>query len=287
MREELQNYFRSLSIRSRYNRFLGAMSELPHQRARSFHPCRRGRRVQRGRDHDDRRLRDHRRRSPLRVPCRRPTASNSVCRSTTAGRARASARRCSGIWNAARPRSAPSRLFGDTLRSNEAMIALARKSGFAFDRQPRRLEAGALRKAAGLDVRAAGHSLRELAACRQSWRRSCERGFGELKPAPFRHSGSASEAQTRNLSRRGFLDSIVPELASFRIAARNDARCSFDELSQFKTSRPMAATPAPRSRRCAAVAARSSSSARWRRDRAWNPAGRRARRARRCECRRR
>src|SRR3984957_5235361 len=29
--EELQNYFRSLSTRSRYNRFLGAMSELPHQ----------------------------------------------------------------------------------------------------------------------------------------------------------------------------------------------------------------------------------------------------------------
>src|ERR1700753_642223 len=27
--EELQNYFRSLSTRSRYNRFLGAMSELP------------------------------------------------------------------------------------------------------------------------------------------------------------------------------------------------------------------------------------------------------------------
>ena len=27
--EALQNYFRSLSVRSRYNRFLGAMSELP------------------------------------------------------------------------------------------------------------------------------------------------------------------------------------------------------------------------------------------------------------------
>src|ERR1700712_141307 len=27
--DELQNYFRSLSTRSRYNRFLGAMSELP------------------------------------------------------------------------------------------------------------------------------------------------------------------------------------------------------------------------------------------------------------------
>ena len=29
--EELQNYFRSLSTRSRYNRFLGAMSELSHK----------------------------------------------------------------------------------------------------------------------------------------------------------------------------------------------------------------------------------------------------------------
>jgi RimJ/RimL family protein N-acetyltransferase len=28
------------------------------------------------------------------------------------------------------------RMFGDTLRSNEAMIALARKSGFAFTRHP-------------------------------------------------------------------------------------------------------------------------------------------------------
>jgi hypothetical protein len=29
-----------------------------------------------------------------------------------------------------------SRLFGDTLRSNEAMIGLARKSGFAFSSSP-------------------------------------------------------------------------------------------------------------------------------------------------------
>ncbi len=28
--EEMQSYFRSLSTRSRYNRFFGAMSELPH-----------------------------------------------------------------------------------------------------------------------------------------------------------------------------------------------------------------------------------------------------------------
>ena len=64
--EALQAYFRSLTTRSRYNRFLGAMSELPQKRS-SIRPCRRGRPLQRDRDHDDRRPRDHRRRSPLRL----------------------------------------------------------------------------------------------------------------------------------------------------------------------------------------------------------------------------
>ena len=54
------------------------------------------------------------------------------------------------------------RLFGDTLRSNDAMIGLARKSGFAFTHIARRLEAGAFRKA--YRRRAAGNSLRQLAA---------------------------------------------------------------------------------------------------------------------------
>ena len=48
--EGLQAYFRSLSVRSRYNRFLGAMSELP-----------------RGRDDVGRWHRDGRWRSPLRL----------------------------------------------------------------------------------------------------------------------------------------------------------------------------------------------------------------------------
>src|ERR1700709_1164188 len=34
--EELQNYFRSLSTRSRYNRFLGGISELPRDVLRAF-----------------------------------------------------------------------------------------------------------------------------------------------------------------------------------------------------------------------------------------------------------
>ena len=56
------------------------------------------------------------------------------------------------------------RLFGDTLRSNDAMIGLARKSGYAFMRKPRRLEAGALRKADR--CRTARYPLRELEARR-------------------------------------------------------------------------------------------------------------------------
>ena len=56
------------------------------------------------------------------------------------------------------------RLFGDTLRSNDAMLGLARKSGFAFTQFARRLEAGAVRKAHRR--RAAGNSLRQLAARR-------------------------------------------------------------------------------------------------------------------------
>ena len=57
------------------------------------------------------------------------------------------------------------RLFGDTLRSNEAMIGLARKSGYAFSAEPRRLEAGAFRKA--YRRRTARHPLRELEARRR------------------------------------------------------------------------------------------------------------------------
>ena len=49
--------------------------------------------------------------------------------------------------NAAPRPSAPGGIFGDTLRSNESMIALARKSGYAFTNSPDDWKAGALRKA--------------------------------------------------------------------------------------------------------------------------------------------
>ena len=106
--EELQNYFRSLSTRSRYNRFFGAMQRTAAQPARSFHPCRRARRIQRDRDHERSTASRPSSARPATPSIPRPTSSNSACRSTTAGRARASARRCCGISNAAPRRSARS-----------------------------------------------------------------------------------------------------------------------------------------------------------------------------------
>ncbi len=133
--EELQHYFCSLSTRSRYNRFFGAISELPKallhdfthvgERERfsvvattmvdgfetivgearyAFHPETSG--VEFG----------------LSVADRwqgrgigAALLNNLACRAAAFGAAH---------------------LFGDTLRSNEVMIALARKSGFAFTSHP-------------------------------------------------------------------------------------------------------------------------------------------------------
>jgi RimJ/RimL family protein N-acetyltransferase len=129
--EELQNYFRSLSTRSRYNRFFGAMSELPHNvldhfihvgerdefsviatmkiegfetivgEARyAFHPETDS--LEFGLSIDDRWQGQGIGSALMR---------NLECRAASFG---------------------AHRLFGDTLRSNEAMISLARKAGFAF-----------------------------------------------------------------------------------------------------------------------------------------------------------
>jgi RimJ/RimL family protein N-acetyltransferase len=133
--EELQNYFRSLSTRSRYNRFLGAMSELPASvldhfthvgmddgftvvatmridgfetvvgEARyAFHVENDS--LEFGLSIDDR-WQGHGIGAAL--------LKNLECRSAALGAIR---------------------MFGDTLRSNEAMIRLARKSGFAFTNNP-------------------------------------------------------------------------------------------------------------------------------------------------------
>jgi RimJ/RimL family protein N-acetyltransferase len=133
--EALQNYFRQLSSRSRYNRFLGAMSELPASQLDHF--------IRAGEDD-------------------RFSVIASVMidgRETIVGEARYGFEAASkdfefgisiddrwqgqGIGRALlgnlECRAAAlgaHRMFGDTLRSNETMIALARKSGYAFIRHP-------------------------------------------------------------------------------------------------------------------------------------------------------
>jgi GNAT superfamily N-acetyltransferase len=131
----LQNYFRALTVRSRYNRFLGAMSELSQTELDHFiHVGERDRfsviavmeidgvetivgearygfepdaaSFEFGVSVDDRWQGQGIGSALLR---------NLQCRAAALG---------------------AGHLFGDTLRSNDAMIGLARKSGFAFTRHP-------------------------------------------------------------------------------------------------------------------------------------------------------
>jgi GNAT superfamily N-acetyltransferase len=133
--EALQAYFRGLSTRSRYNRFLGAVSELPADQLDQFiHVGEADRfsvvaimtvhgaetivgeaRYAFDADTDsfefglsiDDRWQGHGVGSAL--------LRNLECRAAAFG---------------------AHRLFGDTLRSNDAMLGLARNSGFAFTRSP-------------------------------------------------------------------------------------------------------------------------------------------------------
>ena len=133
--EPLQGYFRSLSVRSRYNRFLGAMSELPQTELEHF--------IHVGEDDrfsvvavmmidggetivgEARYAFDVETASfefGLSIDDRwqghgigKALLSNLECRAAAFG---------------------AERLFGDTLRSNRSMIALARKSGYAFTQSP-------------------------------------------------------------------------------------------------------------------------------------------------------
>jgi GNAT superfamily N-acetyltransferase len=133
--EELQNYFRSLSARSRYNRFLGAMSELPApvldrfthvseaggftvvatmmvdgfeaivgESRYVFHPETES--LEFGISIDDR-WQGHGIGTAL--------MKNLECRAAAFG---------------------AQRIFGDTLRSNNDMMSLARKSAYAFVSHP-------------------------------------------------------------------------------------------------------------------------------------------------------
>src|SRR4029450_5464731 len=132
---ELQNYFRALTASSRYNRFLGAASELPASLLEDFIHIGEADRfsviatmlvdgretivgearyafdsdtasIEFGLSIDDR-WQGHRIGKAL--------MKNLECRAASFG---------------------ATRLFGDTLRSNDAMIALARKAGYAFTNSP-------------------------------------------------------------------------------------------------------------------------------------------------------
>jgi RimJ/RimL family protein N-acetyltransferase len=133
--EALQGYFRSLTTRSRYNRFLGAMSELPHNLLADFIHVGEGDRFS-------------------------VIATMTIDgRETIVGEARYAFNpgedsfefglSIDDRWQGQGVGSAlmrnlecraaafgATRLFGDTLRSNTAMIALARKSGFDFTNNP-------------------------------------------------------------------------------------------------------------------------------------------------------
>jgi RimJ/RimL family protein N-acetyltransferase len=133
--EALQAYFRSLTVRSRYNRFLGAMSELPKTELDQFiHVGERDRfsviaimtidgtetivgEARYGYEADN-------------GTFEFGLSIDDRWQGQGVGSALLKNLLCRGAALGAR------RIFGDTLRSNEAMIGLARKSGFAFARNP-------------------------------------------------------------------------------------------------------------------------------------------------------
>jgi len=133
--DALQGYFRSLTVRSRYNRFLGAMSELPKSELDRFTDA----------GEDDRfsviatmSIDGHET-----IVGEARYAFNVDAYSFEFGLSIDDRWQGHGIGSALlenlRCRAAAfgaKRLFGDTLRSNDAMIALARKSGFAFTHNP-------------------------------------------------------------------------------------------------------------------------------------------------------
>ncbi len=129
--EALQAYFRSLTVRSRYNRFLGAISELPPTELEHFI-----------------RVGEADRFSVVAVMMidgietivgETRYAFNADCRSFEFGLSVDDRWQGQGVGSALlnnlECRAAAfgaERLFGDTLRSNDSMIGVARKSGFAF-----------------------------------------------------------------------------------------------------------------------------------------------------------
>jgi RimJ/RimL family protein N-acetyltransferase len=133
--QDLQAYFRSLSVRSRYNRFLGAMSELPESELDHF--------IHVG---------ERDRFSVIAVMT--TDGIESIVGEARYGFETSSASFEFGAsigdsWQGLGIGSAlvrnlecraaalgAARMFGDTLRSNEVMMGVARKAGFAFIRHP-------------------------------------------------------------------------------------------------------------------------------------------------------
>ncbi len=133
--EELQNYFRSLSTRSRYNRFLGAMSELPKSQLDHF--------IHVGEDERFSVVATMKIDGFETIVGEARYAFNTEAGSLEFGLSIDDRWQGHGIGSSLLKnlecRAAAfgaERLFGDTLRSNEAMIALARKSGYAFTHNP-------------------------------------------------------------------------------------------------------------------------------------------------------
>jgi RimJ/RimL family protein N-acetyltransferase len=133
--DELQNYFRSLSTRSRYNRFFGAMSELPHNLLAHF--------IHVGERDEFSVVATMKVDGFDTVVGEARYAFHLETESLEFGLSIDDRWQGQGIGSALlrnlECRAAAfgaHRLLGDTLRSNEAMIGLARKSGYAFAASP-------------------------------------------------------------------------------------------------------------------------------------------------------
>jgi RimJ/RimL family protein N-acetyltransferase len=133
--EELQNYFRSLSTRSRYNRFLGAMSELPDSLLDHF--------IHVGERDEFSVVATMKTDGFETVVGEARYAFHADTESLEFGLSIDDRWQGQGIGAALlrnlECRAAAfgaERLFGDTLRSNDAMQGLARKSGYAFAPNP-------------------------------------------------------------------------------------------------------------------------------------------------------
>ena len=133
--EALQGYFRALTVHSRYNRFLGAMSELPKSMLEHF--------TRAGEDDRFSVIATLMVDGFETIVGEARYAFDAETDSFEFGLSIDDRWQGQGIGAALlgnmECRAAAfgaSRLFGDTLRSNEAMIGLARKSGFSFTNSP-------------------------------------------------------------------------------------------------------------------------------------------------------